>query len=92
MRADLTQLGWYAKGGIKLVNSNIEQQHDGAAFTEWWIEKLQMDQTSVYKITNSPSGLSNYGLLSLDEAVGGIEEFLPAGYTWMDSRIPIIRY
>ena len=40
-----------------------------------------MDQTSVYKITNSPSGLSNYGLLSLDEAVGGIEEFLPAGYT-----------
>ena len=81
VRADLTQLGWYAKGGIKLVNSNIEQQHDGAAFTEWWIEKLQMDQTSVYKITNSPSGLSNYGLLSLDEAVGGIEEFLPAGYT-----------
>ena len=81
VRADLTQLGWYAKGGIKLVNSNIEQQHDGAAFTEWWLEKLQMDQTSVYKITNSPSGLSNYGLLSLDEAVGGIEEFLPAGYT-----------
>ena len=79
--ADLTQLGWYAKGGLKLVNSNIEQQHDGATFTEWWLEKLQMDQTSVYKITNSPSGLSNYGLLSLDEAVGGIEEFLPAGYT-----------
>ena len=81
VRADLTQLGWYAKGGLKLVNSNIEQQHDGATFTEWWLEKLQMDQTSVYKITNSPSGLSNYGLLSLDEAVGGIEEFLPAGYT-----------
>ena len=81
VRADLTQLGWYAKGGLKLVNSNIEQQHDDATFTEWWLEKLQMDQTSVYKITNSPSGLSNYGLLSLDEAVGGIEEFLPAGYT-----------
>lgn len=81
VRADLPQLGWYAKGGVKLVNSNIEQQHDGAAYTEWWLEKLQMDQTSVYKITNSPNGLSNYGLLSLDEAVGGIEEFLPAGYT-----------
>ena len=61
VRADLTQLGWYAKGGLKLVNSNIEQQHDGAAFTEWWLEKLQMDQTSVYKITNSPSGLAIMG-------------------------------
>lgn len=81
VKAQLPELGWYAKDGVKLVNSNIEQQHDPSTVSQWWLEKLEMDQASVYKITDSMNGLRNYGNLSLDEALGSIEEFLPAGYT-----------
>lgn len=83
VKADLPQLGWYAISGVKLENSYIEQRHDSSSSTptEWWLEKLQMDQNSVYKITDSMRGLRNYKNVSLDEALGGIEEFLPAGYT-----------
>lgn len=81
VKADLPQLGWYAIYGVKLENSYIEQRHDNSSHTEWWLEKLQMDKNSVYKITNSERGLRNYKNVSLDEALGGIVEFLPAGYT-----------
>lgn len=81
VKADLPQLGWYAIYGVKLENSYIEQRHDNSSHTEWWLEKLQMDQNSVYKITNSERGLRNYKNVSLNEALGGIVEFLPAGYT-----------
>ena len=40
-----------------------------------------MDQNSVYNIIDSMRGLRNYKNVSLDEALGGIVEFLPAGYT-----------
>jgi len=83
VKADLPQLGWYAIYGVKLENSYIEQRHDSSSTTptEWWLEKLQMDQNSVYNIIDSMRGLRNYKNVSLDEALGGIVEFLPAGYT-----------
>ena len=74
----IKMLQWMPNDGVSLFNSQLT--FSGTIF---WLEKLNMDEQSVFDIKiSSGSGLSNYGhISSVEDALGGIKEFLPYGYT-----------
>lgn len=71
-------LQWMPDAGVSLINSQLT-----FSGTQFWLEKLNMDEQSVFDIRiTSGLGLSNYGHISgIEDALGGIKEFLPYGYT-----------
>lgn len=74
----IKKLQWMPNAGVSLINSQMTFSGDF-----FWLEKLNMDEQSVFDIRiSSGSGLSNYGRISsIEDALGGIKEFLPYGYT-----------
>lgn len=76
-------LQWMPDAGVSLINSQLT-----FSGTQFWLEKLNMDEQSVFDIRiTSGSGLSNYGNISgIEDALGGIKEFLPYGYTIAKKR------
>lgn len=74
----IKRLQWMPNAGVSLINSQLTFSGDF-----FWLEKLNMDEQSVFDIMiSSGSGLSNYGRISsIEDALGGIKEFLPYGYT-----------
>ena len=76
-------LQWMPNAGVSLINSQLT-----FSGTQFWLEKLNMDEQSVFDIRiTSGSGLSNYEHISgIEDALGGIKEFLPYGYTIAKKR------
>lgn len=76
-------LQWMPNAGVSLINSQLT-----FSGTQFWLEKLNMDEQSVFDISiTSGSGLSNYEHISgIEDALGGIKEFLPYGYTIAKKR------
>lgn len=74
----IKMLQWMPNAGVSLINSQLTFSGDF-----FWLEKLNMDEQSVFDIRISDgSGLRNYGhISSIEDALGGIKEFLPYGYT-----------
>lgn len=70
-------LQWMTNGGVILYNSSLTL--DNAS--QIWFEKLVMDESSIISITNSSSGIKNYGKLTTKEALSSITGFLPKGYS-----------
>ena len=76
-------LQWMPNAGVSLINSQLT-----FSGTQFWLEKLNMDEQSVFDIRiTSGLGLSNYENISgIEDALGGIKEFLPYGYTIAKKR------
>ncbi len=83
VKGTIKRLQWMPDDGVSLINSQLT-----FSGTQFWLEKLDMDEQSVFDISIlSGSGLSNYGRISdIENALGGIEEFLPYGYTVAKKR------
>lgn len=76
MSGEFTGIMWGATEGIELIDSSIIFEGDCV-----WTEKLAMSEKSIFEIKADSSAIGNYGHNhGLEEALGGIREFLPHGY------------
>ncbi len=75
VNATLNKLNWQANGGLDVSAGSVTISNH--CFTE----KMNMDRDSIIRIIDVAPAISNYGKLSLEESLGGIEEYLPKGYS-----------
>ena len=70
-------LEWSADGGVNVVNSTLAAGTYGNGDCKFLTEKLVMDDASAINVI---APITNDGRFGLDEALGGIEKYLPEGY------------
>lgn len=75
INATLNNLNWQANGGLDVSAGSVTISNH--CFTE----KMNMDRDSIIRIVDIAPAISNYGKVSLEESLGGIEEYLPKGYS-----------